>query len=373
MVTRGFDGDFKMDRQPYLNYKYYDSFAVPIEVQVGVVRLELPLDVNITSLQGESIMLEARIVSDHTVMYRQDLGTFAASIDEFRNALVWDYVLSFPIKIQNLSMDSLLVLTAYRADGSVYGGTTMRFFENDGVFKQGKQKLAFFFGEKGDPSPFRRLNCTPGDSLYSEYKGCDQGFAMEKKLESYKVVMMRAQNAVMVGAHSSNEDLASDYGMHRQLGLGYGLNHAHFQDQDLRLDWLDRLVLTQIQEALGASLSRDKTRAKSNGQSRASEVEAPSEGEGGIGVLQPPSEDGDSLDKESRLLSEVWTAISKQSNKQRGPSSTERALDRLCFLVLEMPLLSNPVLHRYVPFACCLYCLHSLLSLLSLYLLMNII
>ena len=138
-----------MDRQPYINYKYYESCDVPIEVQVGVVRLELPLHMKITSLQGESIHFEARIVSDHMVMFKQKLGTFAASIEEYRNAFVWDYVLSFPIRIQNLSLDSLLVLTAYSSDGSVYGGTTMRFFEDNGAFRQGKQKLVFFFGEKG--------------------------------------------------------------------------------------------------------------------------------------------------------------------------------------------------------------------------------
>ena len=64
------------------------------------------------------------------------------------------------------------------------------------MLKQGKQKVVFFFDREGD-SQTPSLNCTPGDVLYEEYANADHGFQMEKKLESYKSVMMRSQNAML--------------------------------------------------------------------------------------------------------------------------------------------------------------------------------
>jgi hypothetical protein len=246
-----------MDRQPYLNYRYFNSYSVPVDVQVGIARLELPLGEKIADhAEGEYVRVVARIISDHNEIFKQNVGTYHAVPDEFRNALVWDYVMSFPVKFQSLSMDALLVLTAYRADGSIYGGSSMNFYDRNGLLKQGKQKLVFFFGRGGDASPLRDLNSTPGDSYYSEFSEADHSFLMEKKLESYKVVMMRAQNNMMgmagERANSSNgsgnvlADADNDAGMVQQLGLGCGLSQSLLNNPDTRLDWLDRMVLTQV-------------------------------------------------------------------------------------------------------------------------------
>ena len=177
------------------------------------------------------------------------------------------------MKIQNLSWDALLVLTAYKADGSLFGGTSMTFYDENGLLKQGKQKLVFFFWSEGDASPIRELNSTPGDKYYSEFAHCDHGFQMEKKLESYKVVMMRAQNIIMAGVSDndpnnpnalSRNELANDYGMVRQLGLGCGLSQGQISGAEggPQLDWLDRLVLTQIQHTMGVSVTRDGDRGR---------------------------------------------------------------------------------------------------------------
>ena len=139
----------------------------------------------------------------------------------------------------------------------------MSFYDKNGLLKQGKQKLVFYYGIEGDSKPLQELNSTPGDLYYSEFSDHDHGFKMEKKLESYKMVMMRAQNSIMIGDYDpsnpngvSRNDFTNDNGMVRQLGLGCGLSLSQLSGtgaaDGVRLDWLDRMVLTQIQHTVGA-------------------------------------------------------------------------------------------------------------------------
>ena len=103
-----------------------------------------------------------------------------------------------------------------------YGGTSIRLFSSAGVLKQGKQKCVFFFGREGD-SNIQGLNTTPGDELYSLYAQYDHPFRMEKKLEAYKAIMVRAHHSLMSNSQSSVLHAVQDLGIAKQLGLGVGM------------------------------------------------------------------------------------------------------------------------------------------------------
>jgi hypothetical protein len=123
---------------PLLHYKWFNSYNVPVDVQIGVSRLELPLDMKVTSQADvpEHVYITASLISNDITVSTADLGTHYATIDGYRNALVWDYVLTFPIKIQNLSADATIAFTAWTpaavgdsAGATVYGGTSLHLFD----------------------------------------------------------------------------------------------------------------------------------------------------------------------------------------------------------------------------------------------------
>jgi hypothetical protein len=196
-----------LDNNPFLEYKWYNSHSVPLDVQVGISRLELPLDMKVTDtdLVPENIMCKAVLYSNHQSMTGNiELGTFYATLDEFRNALIWDYAMTFPLKVSNLSSNSIITITAYTPSGEPYGGTSIKLFDSNGMLKQGKQKLIFFFNTVGD-SKMDALNSTPGDTLYDTmYSKQDFQFIMEKKLESYKVMMMRSQSTLLYTSNNTS-------------------------------------------------------------------------------------------------------------------------------------------------------------------------
>lgn len=197
---------------------YY--YSVPLEVQIAISRLEIPADIQISSYDiPNDISITAQIISNQMVMHEAVLSTHFAIADEFRNSLVWDYVMSFPLKIKDLAVNSVVTFTARTPDNRVIGGTTMHFFDENGSLKKGKQKLIFFFGTEGDPNVLYEFNKTPGD-LYEKYSEWDYSFKMEKFIEVYKPML------------SSDRDTP-------------------------RIDWLDRLTLSHIQNTLGNAVSRN--------------------------------------------------------------------------------------------------------------------
>jgi hypothetical protein len=243
--------------QAFKCYKWYNSSSLPFEVQCGLSRLELPSDVKVnTVVVPNDIYFTAYIVCNQLPMHETPVSTQYCFVDEFRNTLVWDYILSFPVKTRDLSLDSLLVLTAWTPSGKVFGGTTMNFFDENGSLKRGKQKLMFYFDMKGDGNVIPKRNKTPGE-LYDQYLKWDYKFKMEKIFETYK------------------SNLAT----------------MHAAKQENKVEWLDRLLLTRIQETLG------------NGSNQSAEE----------------ADDG-------------W-----------GCSMEELDLLSFTFLVIEMPMLHNPV------------------------------
>jgi hypothetical protein len=251
--------------QAFKDYKWYNSSSLPFEVQCGISRLELPSDVRVNTVDvPNDISFTAYVVCNQLPMHETPVSTQYCFVDELRNSLVWDYILSFPVKTRDLSLDSLLVLTAWTPSGKVFGGTTMSFFDENGCLKRGKQKLMFYFNMKGDGNVIPARNKTPGE-LYDHYLKWDCKFKMEKNFETYK----------------SN------------------LSAMSAAKQDNKTEWLDRLLLTRIQETLGSG---------------------------------SPQIDGESDDG--------W-----------GCSMEELDLLSFTFLVVEMPVLQNPVIgHTFTYF-----------------------
>lgn len=209
--------------QAFKDYKWYNSSSLPFEVQCGISRLELPLDIKADSISiPNDLYFTAYIVCNQLRMHETPISTQFCFIDQFRNTLVWDYVLSFPVKARDLSLDSLLVLTAWTPSGQIFGGTTMSFFDENGCLKRGKQKLMFYFGMEGDGNVIPGQNRTPGE-LHSYYSKWDYKFRMEKHFEAYK----------------SN------------------VSALHASRQDNQLEWLDRLLLARIQESIGSAALAD--------------------------------------------------------------------------------------------------------------------
>lgn len=133
----------------------------------------------------------------------------------------------------------------------------MNFFDENGCLKRGKQKLLFYFGIQGDGNVIPSQNRTPGE-LHDHYSKWDYKFKMEKYFEAYK----------------SN------------------LSALHASKQENKNEWLDRLMLSRIQESIGSAALADNSSGLANG----------------------------------------W-----------GCPMEELDLNSFCFLVVEMPLLQHPV------------------------------
>jgi hypothetical protein len=218
----------------FKEFKWYNTHNIPIEIQCGVCRLELPIDLSINSddpsscvFAGGDVFLTAHIICNQVPLHECPMYTHFAVPDGHRNALVWDCVLSFPVKLRDLSLNAVLAITAWTSTGRVIGGTTMRFFDNNGSLKRGKQKLIFFFGRQADTNVIADKNETPGE-LYDLYAAHDYGFMMEKHLEAYRASI-------------------SEYDAQLRMGK------SEFAG---KVDWLDRLTLTRIQSTLEEANSR---------------------------------------------------------------------------------------------------------------------
>eukprot|EP01038_Epipyxis_sp_PR26KG_P015353 gene15353-20688_t len=269
--------------QAFKDYKWYNSLSLPIEVQVGISRLELPSDMHVSSLNSdgkynsdqcfyEDIYFTAYIICNQICLHETPVSTHFSRVDDYHNALIWDYILTFPVKMRDLSLDSVLVLTAWTSNGEVFGGTSLRFFDENGNLRRGKQKLMFYFNTKGDGNVITNHNLTPGHN-YDNYSKYDYKFSMEKNLETYK-------------AGFSN------------------LKEAN------QLEWLDSLLLNRIQNSFAGSsllINEENLERNSNSFDRSAEPD----------------------------LLNNW-----------GSPLEEYDLKTFCFLIVEMPMFLYPVLHE---------------------------
>jgi hypothetical protein len=300
----------------FKEFKWYNTHNIPIEIQCGVCRLELPIDLSINSddpsscvFAGGDVFLTAHIICNQVPLHECPMYTHFAVPDGHRNALVWDCVLSFPVKLRDLSLNAVLAITAWTSTGRVIGGTTMRFFDNNGSLKRGKQKLIFFFGRQADTNVIADKNETPGE-LYDLYAAHDYGFMMEKHLEAYRASI-------------------SEYDAQLRMGK------SEFAG---KVDWLDRLTLTRIQSTLEEANSRF-------GQLQSQYTVD-------YGSTFVPSKDASTFDIQVGRDRSTTGNINLGSSANNGAGTVyslppeEWDLQTYCCMVLEMAMYPNVVLHE---------------------------
>jgi hypothetical protein len=175
--------------QAFKEYKWFNSCNVQQEVQLAVVRFELPIDLHANGDEVPAdLYVTAHIVSNQTSMNECPISTHFGTVDDTRNCILWDDVLMFPLKYRDLSIDAILVLTVYAGDGTVFGGTSMRFFDENGCVRRGKQKNLVYLSRPGDPNVITSHNGTPGH-LHDLYAPWDHSFMVEKTLENYRQLL----------------------------------------------------------------------------------------------------------------------------------------------------------------------------------------
>lgn len=225
MATASTEQTAALQQQLVKEYKWFNSHSLPLELQVGVTRLELSDQVN-TVINGlENFIVTSHIIFNQLKAHDPPMSTLFSQPDHRRNSLIWDQVLCFPIKIRDLTLDSILVFTVWSADGVSLGGTSMRLFDDAGCLKQGKQKLLFFHETEGDQNVLIQYNKTPGE-YYEIFAKHDYDFFMEKNFEKYR--------------YFQASEMKPDY----------------------RHEWLDRLLLKRIEQAQEIPIYGDRTSAE---------------------------------------------------------------------------------------------------------------
>ena len=170
--------------EAFKDYSFCHSFNLTSDVTCFICRLELPCGINSKLPLKEDLYLSAQIFSNQIPLHSCRINSrFGHIFEDTTNVICWDEVLTFPIKYRDLALDSVLVITILD-DTTVYGGTTIPFYDENCVLKTGKQKLVFYFNKPGDPNTIPHINTTPGQ-LYDSFKDIDILFQMEKKLEKY--------------------------------------------------------------------------------------------------------------------------------------------------------------------------------------------
>jgi hypothetical protein len=207
-------------------YRWYNSQSVSLELQCGLVRLELPDDRISFSNKWHNLTISSSIICSQLPMHNPPVTSLLSQPDFDRNHVVWDQVVFFPIKIRDMLMDAILTFTVSTPDGCIVGGTTMRIFDDKGCMKQGRQKLLFYFDVPADANVILNDNQTPGEK-YDIMKKDDQEFIMEKHYERYRLT-----NCVENGKFDS------------------------------KTEWLDRLLLRRIEQIQGATVI-DRTQTDS--------------------------------------------------------------------------------------------------------------
>ncbi len=168
------------------DYKWFNSQSLPLELQCGLVRLELSEKINLKLYNFENLTISSYIVCNQLAMHNPPTQTLFSQADYQHNNIVWDQLIHYPIKVRDLLLDSLIVYTLLTPEGAIVGGTTMRLFDDNGCLKQGRQKLLFYFDIPGDPNVIVRENRTPGE-YYEVFNKYDQEFVMERHYERYRL------------------------------------------------------------------------------------------------------------------------------------------------------------------------------------------
>lgn len=195
-------------------YKWYNSYVLPLDMQCVVVRAELSDAVSIEYDIPSPLTVEVKLVGNQINLLDCPSCTLFSEPLPNQNIHFWGSIVPLPVKIRELPLDTVLTFTVRSADGQVVCGTTMHLFDPSGVMKQGKQKLMLFFRE-ADPNVVLEENLTPGE-YYEHFAAYDQPFLTEKRLETYRKSL-----------HQTNGTSWLDSLASRQIREGLGLENSY--------------------------------------------------------------------------------------------------------------------------------------------------
>jgi len=213
----------------YKEVGYYNSYSITKEVQCGIGHLELCPDYRRSKFgfpesPGE-VTLRSHILNNGARNQDAPLCTHYAYHDDFRHHLVWDYILTYPIKYRDLSKDATVVITAWTGYNELIGGCNFRFFDAMGRLRQGKQKIRFLDKDQWRAymaeTERRQSTGLPSIDLLAN-ETSDVLYDSEKRLERLRIQQARGAlqegNKVRVGGEE--------------------------------LDWLDKLSLSRLQSII---------------------------------------------------------------------------------------------------------------------------
>ena len=139
----------------YKSFPFYSSHSLSAELEVGVCYLELPLGrVDPAGIHEKTSRWRARsgdadlsvgcqVLNNGAPLHAVEAETSgAASYDEQRVAFFYGEALGLPVRVRDLSRDSLLVFTVRDGAGAIVAAASLPVFDARGVFRGGLQKLA---------------------------------------------------------------------------------------------------------------------------------------------------------------------------------------------------------------------------------------
>jgi hypothetical protein len=297
-------------------YKWYNANYLPMELQCGILRLELPDEMKLNSERlPEDLTVSVQIISNQLPIFDPPLSTLFSQTNEQQNYLQWDHLLNFPVKIRDLSLDSLLVCTINSANNQIFGGTSMRLFDEYGSLKQGKQKLLMFRSCPGDPNVVYSENQTPGE-YYQEFFPYDYEFQMEKTYEQFlKKNSLNASPLVSTSSAASSTAFlnASSFPSSQSFSTA---------DQNIRRDWLDQLFLKRMSQYNSDKPIYNKT------------------------LFNDASAHSAYSEEEMKKLQEEYLTKYFNDSLNNFQRLEELEIKKFAYLVLELPTLLYPVFYE---------------------------
>ena len=138
----------------YKSFPFYSSHSLSAELEVGICYLELPLNrVDPAGIHGNAsrwreggdadLSVGCQVLNNGAPLHAVEAETSgAASYDEQRVAFFYGEALGLPVRVRDLSRDSLLVFTVRDGAGAIVAAASLPVFDARGVFRGGLQKLA---------------------------------------------------------------------------------------------------------------------------------------------------------------------------------------------------------------------------------------
>ena len=234
----------------YKSFPFYSSHSLSAELEVGVCYLELPLNrVDPAGIHENAsrwreggdadLSVGCQVLNNGAPLHAVEAETSgAASYDEQRVAFFYGEALGLPVRVRDLSRDSLLVFTVRDGAGAIVAAASLPVFDARGVFRGGLQKLALHDDAEAAEAELEAAHASAEvggrlGAFHGELRGDAEAEGGYKRYAAHDH-LFRAE-------------------VFRE---GFGGEHGSILDE--REDWLDDLALKRIGEQRAALNDREK-------------------------------------------------------------------------------------------------------------------